>query len=240
MSEAFRSKVRRQILSLFPRLRHSVAFPLPIGDIYDAAFGNSKLGKWMAAPREGTLKARYSGAERNLIACTHRELIVHFYLSSPEEIDDPSVTFDEIERFWIRFPHEVGCPPNGGGFLLSESMRCNKQLLDWYNSANRVENAITHYTTKLYQLLTMFANASELALAFPEIAGAVPGIVPPSATLRAAARSQRIRHIRSEVLRYLPPDEMDVLTTSIASALMLPPAPLPNAWVGLYDIGLEA
>jgi len=236
MSDAFRTRVRTQMVALLPRLRHSLPLPVDRRAIYDAAFDGSRLSSWMFEYR-GTDRIR-SIPERNLLACTNREAIVHFCLNSDAELDELTDLSDQA-RFWVRFPHSVGCPPYGASFFLAESMRCNRTLLDWYNQAWVLEEVVNHFTTKVYQVVSLMENPSEFALAWPEVAKAVPGIIPPSAKLRAAARSQRIGRIRDEVLRAFPRDEMERITSLLASAIMLPAAPLPDAWVGLYDIGLE-
>lgn len=239
MSDAFKTRVRTQLSALLPRLRHSLPLPVDRREIYNAAFDGSKLSSWMFEHR-GTNRIR-SIPERNLLACTNREAIVHFCLMSDAELDELTDESDQA-RFWIRFPHSVGCPPHGASFHLTESMRCNRQLVEWYNQAWLLEDTINHFTTKVYQVVTLMENPSEFALAWPEVAKAVPGIAPPSAKLRVAARSQRINRIREEILRAFPTDEgneMDKLSSLLASAIMLPAAPLPDAWVGLYDIGLE-
>jgi hypothetical protein len=178
---------------------------------------------------------------RNMVACTNRERIVQFCIMSQNELDELRDESDQA-RFWIKFPSMVTAPPHGASFMLSEAMRCHRPLIDWYNEAYRMEDMIKNYEVKVYQATQHFANSSELALAWPEIVTAVPGLTPPSAKLRMAARSPRITELRRIVASYFPLGEgndMDRFTDLIAAAIMLPPARLPDAWVGLYDYGLE-
>lgn len=235
MSEAFRTRVRTTLTGLLPRLRHTIEFPLPVEEVYRGAFPGSKLADWLLDPLPTDLNRR-GLAYRNMISCTHREPVVHFLLNSQSELDAMT---DDSERaiFWIRFDRQVVGPPGRSAFQLTEALRCNKLLLDWYNAANLMESTIDHFTLKVYKCMQDIQNPSEFVLAWPEVATAVPSIVPERAALRAAARSARIPKLRQRVLECFPlgeGGEMDRFTTMLASALMLPPGPYPLQWVGLY------
>lgn len=235
MSEAFRQRVRTTLTGLLPRLRHTIEFPLDRKEVYRGAFPESKLADWLYDPLPTDFKRR-GLAYRNMVSCTHREPVVHFLLNSQPELDAMT---DDSDRaiFWVRFDRSVVGPPNGGAFQLGEALRCNQPLLDWYNAAWLMENHINDFTLKVYEVVSAIENPSEFALAWPEVATAVPGIVPERATLRAAARSARIPKLRQRVLSHFPlgeGEEMDRFTSMLASALMLPNGPYPMTWVGLY------
>lgn len=235
MSEAFRQHARTTLTGLLPRLRHTIEFPLDVKEVYRGAFPESKLADWLFDPLPTDFKRR-GLAYRNMVACTHRGPIVHFLLNSQTELDAMT---DDSDRaiFWIRFDHQVVSPHGWGAFQLSEALRCNKPLLDWYNAANRMEDRIDHFTLKVYKAVGDIQNPSEFALAWPEVVGAVPGIVPEKATLRAAARSSRIPKLRRKILSTFPlgeGGEMDEFTSMLAAAIMLPKGPYPMQWVGLY------
>lgn len=236
MSEAFRAKVRTTLTGLLPRLRHSLPFPLDMKEVYRGAFPEAKLADWLYDPLPTDLTRR-GLAYRNMVACTVRQPLVHFCLNSQAELD--AMTYDSDRAlFWLRFPRHVVGPPNNGAFLLADSIRCNQPLLDWYNAAQALEDSIWHFTHKVYKVAEELQNPSEFALAWPEVVTAVPSIVPPKATLRAAARSSRIPKLREFVLKYFPlgdNDEMDKFTSMLAAAIMLSPMPYPTAWVGIAD-----
>lgn len=239
MSEAFRSKVRTRLTGLLPRLRHTLPFPLDMKEVYRGAFPEAKLADWLFDPLPTDLTRR-GLAYRNMVACTVRQPLVHFCLNSQAELDAMT---DDSDRaiFWLRFPRHVVGPPDNGAFLLSEGVRCNLSLVCWYNDALALDDTINHFTLKVYEVVKHLANPSEFALAWPEVATAVPNIVPPQATLRVAARSHRIPALRKKVLSYFPlgdGNEMDKFTSLLASALMLPPMPYPTAWVGIADNSL--
>ena len=240
MSETFRQRVRTTLTGLLPRMRHTVEFPLDRKEVYRGAFPESKFADWLYDPLPTDFKRR-GLAYRNMVSCTHREPVVHFLLNSQTELEAMT---DDSDRaiFWIRFDRHVVGPPGGAAFQLSEALRCNKPLLDWYNAATLIEDQINHFTLKVYSCVKDVQNPSEFALAWPEVASAVPGIVPERATLRAAARSARIPRLRQIVLKHFPlgeGGEMDTFTNMLASAIMLPKSGWPMQWVGLYPDFLE-
>ena len=240
MSESFRSKVRTTLTGLLPRLRHSLPFPLDPKEVYRAAFPESKLADWLYDPLPTDLHRR-GLAYRNLVSCTIRQPVVYFCLNSQEELDQMT---DDSDRalFWLRFPRHVVGPSDLGSFMLSDAMRGELALICWYNDAVALEESIDLYTQKVYKAVKEISNPSEFALAWPEVASAVPGIVPPKATLRAAARSHRIPALRQQVLTHFPlgdGNEMDKFTSMLATALMLPAVQFPSAWVGILSNELD-
>lgn len=90
-------------------------------------------------------------------------------------------------------------------------------------------------TELIYRECVGFTNSTEIALAWPEVVTAVPGILPASAKLRIAARSPRITRLRKSIEQAFPPAKMEKLTNMLATAIMLPPNPQLRAWVGLFD-----
>jgi hypothetical protein len=211
--------------------------PLAPEQVYKAAFPESKFAQWLFDPVPTDLR-RHSLPYRNMVACTHREGIVHFVLNSQTEMDAMHDD-DAVARFWIRFQRHVAAPPTTGCFMLAEEVRCDRALVDWYNAALQLDEEIWHFTQKIYKAVANVRNASEFALAWPEVVNAVPGLVDPLAVKRAAARSPRIPVLRKEVLAYFPPTEMARVTDMLATAIMLPPVTMPTAWVGLHDPGME-
>ena len=238
MSESFRSEVRTTLTELLPRLRLSLPFPLDPKEVYRAAFPEPKLADWLHDPLPTDLKNR-GLVYRNLVSCTVRKPVVLFCLNSQEELDAMS---DDSDRalFWVRFPDSVVGPPDWKSLMLSDAMRGNAGLNHWYREALSLEEKINAYTLKIYRAMNHIINPSEFALAWPEVANAVPGIVPQQAKLRVAARSSRIPKLRQQVLAHFPLGaEMDALTSMLATAIMLPPAQPPAAWVGLIYTDLE-
>lgn len=234
MSEAFQSRVRTRLADLLPRLRLAHPLPLTSQEIYRTAFPESKLADWCLEPISTDMRNK-ALPYRNLVRCTHREGTVHFCLNSQAELDEMT---DDSDRalFWISFPRHVVAPPLGGAFQLAEEMRCNKALVEWYNAALHLDDEINHFTHKIYKAVANMRNSSELALAWPEVAKAAPGVVDAIATQRAAARSPRVPVLRKEVLAYFPPTEMARVTDMLATAIMLPPYATPDAWVGIRTI----
>jgi len=238
MSESFRSTVRNTLSGLLPRLRHSIPFPLEPKEVYRAAFPGSKLCDWLWDPRVSDMR-KLALPHRNITVCTNKERIVQFSFMTQAEIDELD-SDDEIAQFWVRFHHTVVAPPTGGALLLDPAVRCNGDLVKWYNAAVAMEEEINAETTRIYKVVSSIANASELACAWPEVVNAVPAVIPPRARLRIAARTPRIRELRKLVLATWPEGHgMERITDLLATAIMLPPTQLPNAWVGLHAYGME-
>ncbi len=231
MSEAFRINARVTLTKLLPRLRQTLPLPIPAKEVYNAAFPESRLCGWLYDPLPTDMSKRPL-PYRNLSACLPKGMVVQFSLLSQAEHDYDTYT---AKSFWIKFPHPVTGPPLNESFLLAEGMRTNPDLLRWYSSTLVMETQFDIYIRKIYTILANIANPSELALAWPEVAHAVPGIVPPNAKLRAAARSPRISRIRELVTEQFPPGLMQEFSDAMAMAIMLPDAPLPNAWAGFYN-----
>jgi len=233
MSDHFAARARIRLAGLLPRLRIAHPLPLDAKEVYAAAFPESKLAVWCGDPVSTDMRNK-ALPYRNLVRCTHRESVVHFCLNSQDELD---AFTDDSDRalFWVQFPRQVVAPPLGGAFQLTESMRCNKALVSWFTDARFLDDEINHFTHKIYKAVANMRNSSELALAWPEVAKAAPGVVDALATKRAAARSPRIPVLRKEVLAYFPPTEMARVTDMLATAIMLPSMTMPSSWVDMYS-----
>jgi hypothetical protein len=233
MSEAFRAQVRSTLSDRLLRLRRSIKFPLDRKEVYRAAFPVENFEWLLSSPlKQPQLE------ERNLRLCTARQSIIHFCLDSQAELD-AMPDLSNASTFWLYYPHEgaVG-PADGTALILRDEVRTDMQLRAWYDTAWALEDQIRHFTLKIYSIVKDFNNPSELALAWPEVAAAVPGIVPAEAHLRVAARSPRVSKLRRRVLEFFPlgaGGEMDTFTSMLATALMLPDNLDTDAWVGLCD-----
>jgi hypothetical protein len=234
MSERFQSDVRIRLSDLLTRMRCSLPLPLEPKEVYRAAFPESKLADWLHDPAPSDMR-RKALPYRNMVSCVHREPVVHFCMLGYDELD-VLPDDDEAARFWIRFPRHVAAPPSGGMFILSESVRCNRSLVDWYNAAVLLDERINYYTTKIYRAVSEIRNPSELAINWPEVCNAAPQVRDPIAVKRAAARSPRNKPIRENIERLFTPAELEELSNMLATAIMLPATQGPTAWVGLHHI----
>lgn len=232
MSERFQSNVRVQLSDMLLRLKLSVPLPFEPKEVYRAAFPESKLADWLHDPLPSDMR-RKALPYRNMASCMHRESVVHFCMLSQDQLDLLHDDDDAV-RFWIRFPRQVGAPPSGGMFMLSDPMRTS--LLDWYNKAAMLDERITYLTAKIYKAVSSIRNPSELAVNWPEVCNAAPQARDPIAVKRAAARSPRNKPIRENIERLFTPAEMEELSNMLATAIMLPATQGPTAWVGLHHI----
>lgn len=233
MSDNFRSKFRTALTEMLPRLRQALPLPVAPEDLYRSAFPEKRLADWCMAPIETDFR-NMALPYRNLTKCVHRTALVHFCLNTEEELD--AMTDDSVrELMWVAFPRHVAAPLDIGALIVGEPLRNDPRMLDWYNAATALDESINEMTTLVYQIVMHLSNASEVALAWPEVVTAVPSIVPPSAKLRVAARSPRIPKLRREIQRAFPPDKMEKLSNMLATAIMLPQSYTLRAWVGIKD-----
>jgi hypothetical protein len=235
MNDSFRMAFRTRLVDLLFRLQQAHPFPLDPMEVYKAAFPESKLADWCLDPKPTDMR-KASLPYRNLHACTRLDSIVHFSLNTQAELDAMTDLSDH-SMFWIRFPTPVVSPWADGTFMLSEAMRENPTLNGWFYSAMDLGERIAVMTLKIYQLAEKFANPSEVVGAWPEVVKAAPHIMPPAGKARIASRSPRIPLLREEVLRRFPPDQMELLSDMLATAIMLPSDAVLSAWPGVFTEG---
>jgi hypothetical protein len=233
MSEVFRIKVRTTLTGLLPRLRGTLPIPLTHKEIYAAAFPHARLCDWLYDPLPTDMRNN-ALPYINMAACTRRASVVHFSLQTREELDVLGEN-DLPETFWLLFDRHVAAPESGGVFLLTQAMRNTPALRNWYHEARKLDDLISDMECNIYAAAAGISTPTELMLAWPEVAAAVPGLSVPIAKKRIAARSPNLKLKRAKVETFFPPDKMQRLSDLLATAIMLPEAQILKAWVGLYD-----
>lgn len=232
MSESLRSTLRMELVDLLPRLRQTLPFPLEPEKVYMGAFP-SQMGRWFWERVPSDLQL-YSVAYRNLMRIAARQEIIHFNITAPSAIDDwKEVNPDQ--PFWIRVTDSPVCPSSKlTPFLLEESVRTDPSLQKWYRDAERLDVEIRYFADKIYAVAPLFANRTDVALAWPEVVQAVPAIISGLRTSLAGQlrRATRIEGIREKIDHRIPPNEMARLTEMLATATLLPSNVQLTAWIG--------
>ena len=233
MSEPLRYELRTQLVGLLPRLRQTVPFPIDPSVVYSGAF-SPEVARWFAAPPSTRLHHR-SIAHRNLLRATARNTIIHFNLADPAKINDSSDKNPD-QAFWIRMEDCPVCPSSRlSPFLLDDTVRNDLLLQSWYRRADLLDLEIRYYHDKIYAIAPLFANKTDIALAWPEVARAVPsvgaGARPPTPS-RTRREETRVETIKAKIAEKLTPSESARLTEMLATAVMLPAVDEAGAWIG--------
>jgi len=232
MSESLRATLRMELVDLLPRLRQTLPFPLDPARVYMGAFP-SQVGRWFWERVPADLQP-YNVAYRNLLRITARQEIIHFNITDPSAIDDwKEVNPDQ--PFWIRMTNSPVCPSSKlTPFLLDESVRTDPSLHKWYRDAERLDVEIRHFSDRIYSVAPLFANRTDVALAWPEVVQAVPAIISGLRLSLAGQvrRATRIEDIRGKINQRIAANEMARLTDMLATATLLPSNVKLNAWIG--------
>lgn len=222
-----------ELVDMLPRLRQSIPFPVDLEKLYRAAFP-SQIGKWFWERVPSDLQP-YNVAYRNLLRITARQEVIHFNLTDPAAIDDWREANPNMP-FWVRMENSPVCPSSKmEPFLLSEAVRTDPALQEWYYSADKLDTEIRYFTQKIYAISPLFSNRTDIALAWPEAVQAVPTIISGlrvSTTAMLSKQGPRIHGIRTRINEHLPPVEMARLIEMLATATLLPPKFRLAAWVG--------
>lgn len=207
---------RRRLSGLLSRLRHTVPCPLAPSDLYAQVLPDGRLLEALTA------KEAVSLAVRNLQkSLTYRDSMnIHIRVADIElcmRLSEP-----------MPAPRGVADP-----FEIWPAKDMLKQLQDWHRVASELDEYISGTVTQIYKVLPTTAKPAEVAVAWPEVVAAVPYLVPPSACFGIAGKSPRCAKLRAHVRKVFPPEQMDKLTSSLATAIMLPEdaETPPNVWL---------
>ena len=235
MSEPLRYEFRTQLASLLPRLRQTVPLPLDPKQVYMGAF-SPQVAKWFSEPVPAALKHHNVGY-RNLLRATARQTIIHFNLADPSVINDHA-TNNPDQPFWIRMEDVPVCPSSKvDAFLLDAAVRNDPMLQSWYRRADLLEMKLRVFHDKIYQIAPMFGNRTDIALAWPEVARAVPavlnGLRGQISDSKVRRESTRVEAIRAKIETVFSPEESASLVELLATAVLLPSDTKLMAWVGI-------
>lgn len=230
MPDLIRQKVRRTLTKVLLRVRRSVVFPLPFEEVYSAATGE-QFAKVVRvrdhAPNTPQLQ--------NLIAALSQRDLIHFTLDAPSTYwahrmggdDDPTTLF------WLRAPYEVPGPMASRAYVLPDRLREDPRIKKWYADASSLGAEIDLFTTLIYEVASHIGNSTEFCMAWPEVANAVPEIAGGPRTV-AGRQAGRIRSLRHTITKAFGKEQMERLTSLLASGILLPNQPL-DAWVSEYS-----
>lgn len=207
-------RVRMTLVQLLHRLRYTLPCPIAAMDLY-----------WMAFPDPHL--ARLVGKE--LLS----ELTARNIQEAMRENNELTLRFDDSDfSLLLRMDETVIVPAGDNGFTLP-SLASLPQLADWCPKAQQLEGQINEFVQKIYAITGHTEKIAELAIAWPEAVKLVPELEYSKATQRIAAKSEHSKKLRGLVLQHFPPEDMEVFTSMLATATLMPANPHdhPTVWV---------